>query len=165
MKFKEIARQEHGGFATTLEFLLSLVLITMFVTMNLYIVRVMNTQRFMNTVLTSTAAQASRWGGVDTEAYKLNVSSVGLIKNAQNQLNKIAPGYGGSADGNCPKIWGTPNKIAKNGDTITLTIRYKLPSVFNTMSRVGTYDMSSGIGGYLYMTVEVRSIMGAGKLL
>lgn len=154
--------KEHYGFAICLEVIVTLAMIFIFLNMNLYVLRVMNVQRYMNTVMTSTAAQAARWGGADSEAYAKNISSTPLLKTAQNQLNMVAMDFS-------PKISATPDKIKNSGDEITVTIKYHLPPVFSTMSKVYS---SSGDSFNMYnktrnmkMQIKVRSIMEAGKLL
>lgn len=153
---KNLFNEEREGFAITLEVLVTLVVITMFLTMNLYILRVMNVQRYMNTILTSTAAEASRWGGTNSNAYRKNVSSTPLLEIANAQLNAVAPGY------NC-HISGSPETITSNGEKITITITYQLPSVFQTMSMVGGTNMY--LTGTRTMSIAVNSIMSPGSLL
>lgn len=158
---KEIA-SEHAGFAITLEVFATLVMMTIFLTCTLYMLRVMNTQRFMNTVLTSTASEASRWGGVNTTAYHdANPSSPLLLKTAQDELDTIAPAFNST-------ITGSPGKITNNGDPITITIIYHLPSVFSTMSDVngpsGSYNMFTETKD-MHMSITVNSVMEAGRLL
>ena len=158
-KFKET---EHEGFATTLEVIVTLAIMTTFLCLTLYILEVMNVQRYMNTVLTSTAAQAARWGGVNSNAYRNNVSSTPLITSAQNQLNSVASDYGAI-------ITGGPNKITNNNQKITLRISYQLPNAFHSISKVTSpdgsqYDMWEKTKN-MSMQVSVNSIMEAGKLL
>lgn len=161
-KLKDILNEEHSGFAVALEVLATLVMCCVFLCMILYILRVMNVQRYMNTVMTATAAQASRWGGVSTNAYKNNVSTEPLIVTGQNQLNIVARDFGAT-------LYGTPSKIQNDGDKIKITIKYHLPPVFQTMSKVssadgGQYDMYNKTKN-MNMSVTVGSIMEAGKLL
>lgn len=161
-KFSALLQEEHDGFAVTLEVLATLCMLVVFLNMTLYVLRVMDVQRYMNTVMTSTAAQAARWGGTDTKAYKTNVSSTPLMTTAQQQLNYAA------ADFN-PVITGTPAKITYDSQPITISVRYGLPSVFATMSKVNgvdgrNYDMYS-VTRNMSMQVSVSSIMEAGKLL
>lgn len=160
-KFKEIMNEEHGGFAVTIEVLCTLIMFTTFLNFTLYFLRVMDVQRYMNTVMTSTAAQASRWGGANTKAYRDNISNVPLLVTAQGQLNYVASDFN-------PVITGTPDKISNNGDKITICINYSLPPVFSTMSKVNGF--SSSYDAYnktrnMRMQISVNSIMEAGKLL
>ena len=161
-KLNNILEEEHAGFAITLEVLATLFMITMFISFTLYFLRVMDVQRFMNTVLTSTAEQASRWGGVNSNAYKNNISNEPLLTTAQTQLNSIASDFN-------PKISGTPDKINEDGDKITVKITYSLPKIFSTMSKVNSIDGNS-IDTYstlknLHMQISVNSIMESGALL
>lgn len=150
--------EEHGGFAITLEVMATLVMITIFLSFNLYILRVMNVQRYMNTVLTSTASEASRWGGVNTNAYKLAIGTEeSLLGTAQKQLENVAGDFE-------PEISGEPSSITTNGDKITITIKYHLPDVFSTMSHVGSYNMYNKTKDHT-LTISVNSIMNSGSLL
>ena len=156
-----ILNEEHGGFAITLEVIATLAMMCVFLTMTLYFLRVMNVQRYMNTVMTSTAAQASRWGGVNTKAYSENISSTPLLITARQQLNYAATDFN-------PIITGTPDKITSNGQKITITVKYSLPPVFSTMSNVN--GVSSSYNMYnqtrnMRMSISVNSIMESGKLL
>ena len=160
-KIRNTLKEEHNGFAITLEVIATLAMMTVFLVTTLYILRVMNVQRYMNTVLTSTAAQASRWGGVNSKAFRDNISSTPLLVTAQEQLNYVAPDFNA-------KISGNPSKISYNGETITIRISYGLPPVFDTMSKVnvptGSYNLYNQTRN-MKMSVTVHSIMEAGKLL
>ena len=161
LKIKSTLEQKHSGFAISLEVIATLIMMCVFLNMTLYVLRVMNVQRYMNTVLTATATQASRWGGVDTKAYYSNVSNTPLLASAQEQLTAIAPDFNTA-------IAGSPDKITENGQGITITILYSLPSVFSTLSKVNgngdSYDMYDSTRD-MHISVTVDSIMEAGKLL
>lgn len=161
-KVKTFLNEEHDGFAFQFEVLATLFMMTVFIVMTLYMLRVMNVQRYMNTVLTSTAATASRWGGVNTNAYLKNVSSTPLLTTSQHQLDIVAADYGAV-------ITGSPSRITYDSQQITVTIYYHLPPVFSTSSRVQTiqgtnYNMRNGLNN-LHMTVNVNSVMSSGRLL
>lgn len=162
-KFYNTLNDEHGGFAVTLEVLATLVMLFTFLVMILYFLRVMDVQRYMNTVMTSTAAQASRWGGVNSKAYRENISTKPLLITAQEQLDSVASDFGAT-------ISGTPlDKISYDGERITIKISYHLPEVFSTMSKVNgvsgnSYDSFSKTKN-MSMKVSVSSIMEAGGLL
>lgn len=162
MKKKSFLNEEHEGFALEFEVIATLFMMTVFIVVILYTTRVMNVQRYMNTVLTSTAATASRWGGTNTNAYRTNVSNTPLLSTAQQQLNYIAGDYN-------PKISGYPDKISLDSDLITVKITYSLPSIFSTTGKVQSVDGSSydmyNILKDLSMSVQVNSVMNSGKLL
>lgn len=158
---KRILMEKHQGFAMTLEVLATLFMLTVLINLTLYNIRVMNVQRYFNTILTSTAAQASRWGGTDTNAYRVNVSNENLLSIARRQLVEVAPDYH-------PSIVGSPDKIRSDSDKITVTIYYKLPSVFSTKSKVTAVDGSQVDmfdSKYKSMTISIGSVMGSGELL
>jgi hypothetical protein len=168
MSAKRVLCEEHCGYALTLEVIATLAMASMMITLCLFIVRVMNVQRYMNTVMTSTAADAARWGGNFTKAYRMNVSSVPLHKVAKDQLDYVAPDFFTQEDDG---ISVTPDFISYDDEPIVVTIQYSLPpGVFDTtMSRVNSV---SGKSVNLYtklqrmqMRVKVYSIMNGGKLL
>lgn len=160
-KFTSILNEKHSGFAITIEVIVTLAMCCIFLTCTLYILKVMNVQRYMNTVMTSTATQASRWGGVNTKTYRNNVSSTSLINQAQSQLDLIASNFN-------PKITGSPNTIASSNQKITIKIEYSLPNAFEALSTVnntsGSYDMYTKTRD-MNMQISVYSIMEPGKLL
>ena len=160
-KIKDVLNEDHAGFAITLEVLATIYMLFMFVTFTLYFLRVMDVQRFMNTVMTSTAEQSARWGGVNSNAYKSNISTEPLLITAQRQLNEIAADYN-------PSISGSPDKIQNDGDEITIKISYGLPPIFSTMSKVnslkGSYDAYE-VTRNMSMKISVNSIMESGVLL
>ena len=159
--FNSLINEEHAGFAITLEVMATLFMLFAFISFTLYFLRVMNVQRFMNTVLTSTAEQASRWGGVDSNAYRENVADNSLLNIATHELKEVAPDFN-------PSINGTPDKISNDGDKITITISYGLPEAFKNLSKVTSledqYDMYN-VTQSMHMQVSVNSIMEAGVLL
>lgn len=160
-RLKSQLKQEHGGFAVTLEVLATLVMLFVFLIMILYFLRVMDVQRYMNTVMTSTAAQAARWGGVDSKAYEDNISSTPLLTTAQSQLNLVASDFGAV-------ITGSPDKISYDAQKINIRVSYHLPSVFSTMSKVNGLDSSYDAYNAtrnMSMQVNVNSIMESGRLL
>lgn len=158
---KETLQEEHDGFVITVEVLCTLVMIYLFLFVMLYSLRVMNTQRYMNTVLTSTATAASRWGGVNSRPYRLNVSTTPLLTTAQQQLNYVAGDYN-------PIITGSPSYVTSYSSPITIQIKYTLPSVFETFGRVTSntgsqadmYNRTRNLG----MSMTVYSVMRGGKL-
>ena len=157
--------KEHSGFAITLEVLATLFMFTVFMSIILYTIRTMNVQRYMNTILTSTASSVSRWGGYNTQAYKNNVNSTeNLLQTAQKQLEVVAP----LADWGSIITCDTPS-ITGNNQYITVKISYHLPPVFQDMSKVTAlsgdqYDMYNKTNN-LSMSISIKSIMKYGNLL
>ena len=129
-------KSDHAGFAMTIEVLCTLVIMWTFLTLSLYTLRVMNTQRYMNTVLTSTAIEASRFGGGDTQAFRQTVSNQSLSSYFNNMIKNVAPDFNTS-------ISVTPDRITSDNEMITVTLSYQLPSVFSTMGVVNSKDGSS----------------------
>lgn len=156
-KTKNVMKESQSGFAITIEVMVSLLTVTLIMLNTTYLLTAMNTQRYMNTVLTSTAAEASRWGGVDTKAYRANVSDTSIISRAQSNMSDIPVGY-------CPRISGTPKTISDNSEIITITIDYNLPGIFEMSGNKTSYE-SGCPGAKMQMKVNINSVMEAGKLL
>lgn len=167
---KDVLNKEHYGFAITLEVIVTLFMLFVFIGLCLYLLNVMNVQRYMHTVLASTASQAARWGGTDSKAYRDNISTTPLLVTAQNQLNLAASGYGTGNNGNAGPTIGTttPPVITESNNKITIYIDYCYPSFFQGYSKVrnkrGTM-VQMHQSGVVRMSITVYSIMEAGKLL
>lgn len=153
-----LSNEEHDGFAISLEVLVTLVSITTFITFTLFFLQVMNVQRYMNTVLTSTAIQAAKYGGTDTNAYRINVSnSKPLMTSAQEALNLYASPYN-------PRISGSPTKITNANQNITIVLTYSLPSPFSQFGPGGDATIYNTIKN-MRMVVTVESVMDPGGAL
>jgi len=159
-KMQDTLQSEHAGFAITLEVLCTLVMMFTMLFLVLFLIMVMNAQRFMNTVLTTTAAEASRWGGVPSRAYELNVGGTPLLTSSQQKLNATVPEYHAV-------ITGYPNSITYNGQPVTVTVTYHIPTLWN----FGKVHIGNAVANVdntvrnLSMTVRVASNMGAGGLI
>lgn len=161
---KSALNEEHSGFAITFEVLCTIEMIFMFFFLILFVLMLMNGQRYMNTVITSSASEASRWGGVNSMAYSANVGGTSLIQNAQNQLDLVVPEFNAT-------ISGSPDKISYDGQLITIRINYHLPPFWAGIGMVnsmnGSFDFYSSMEGStgLSMEISVHSIMKSGRLL
>ena len=158
---KQLLEQKHAGFAITFEVLCTLAMLFTMLFMTIFVLMVMNGQRFMNTVLTTTAAEASRWGGTETRAYAVNVGGPSLLVSARSQLSSVVPEFD-------PRIDGGPPYIVNDGDKIWVEIRYSLPSPWASIGKVTGRDRTVDLYSQLRnmsMRIEVHSIMGSGGLL
>lgn len=155
-------KRKRKSFVATIEVMVTLVLITMMSSLTLYSIRVMDVQRYMNTVLTNSIAEASRWGGFDTLPYQNNVGGGTILGKAQNDLNRFAPDFH-------PKITGSPNKIGST-TVVQGRIDYHLPPVYGTISNIVSpstgeeFNMYEGVRN-LHMQSSAHSIMQPGILL
>lgn len=166
--FKKSLKQKHGGFAMTVEVIATMALISVFVSLTLFILQAMNAQRYMNTVVASTATQAARYGGVNTTAYKASTEDTkSLLQDAKTQVDSILPN----------SVWhftitGSPDKITNTNSWIEIKATYTLPNPFGSISKVTDTDNSqidlmdsSFLGGTRSITMKVRSLVKAGDLL
>lgn len=163
-------KKKHSGFVISLEVMLSLLIFTQFSNYTMYVMRIMNAERYISTILTSTASQAARWGGNNTKAFKNNSGNSGLtIQNiAQKQLDTQVSGFGATVSVTPETISGdtSPNNI------VTVQVSYTYPSAWNMQSKIidGTgksHDAGVGIsdGSRRSKTIKMPSIMEYGKLL
>lgn len=160
-KYK-LLNKEHVGYAITFEVIATLGILTLFVVMTMYILRVMNTQRYMNSICMSTAMMASKYGGTDTTAYRVNIDkNTSLLSKSQQELNTLAPGFNAV-------ITGSPNHISRNGEEVIITIKYSLPKVFENVGTVNglnsSYNMYSN-NRNMSITYKINSVMKKGALL
>lgn len=163
---KKLLKEEHNGFAISLEVMLTLCIIFTFLSMFLYIDRIMNLQRYMNTCMTSAAIQASRYGGNNTKAFHENVIAGQTISEYyNNKLDQIAKDYGYSYNGAQASfnLTITPDRIRYDSQEINVVLNYYIPSSFSSYSKVFNADMYDG--NTKQITVRVCSIMKAGELL
>lgn len=178
-KLLELLNQEHGGFAITFEVICTLTMMTTMIFLVIFLMMTMNAQRFMHTVLTTTAAEASRWGGYNTYAYHLNVngrtdySGENLVQTANKMLISVVPQFN-------PVLTCDTPKISHNGQKITVEIRYSIWDAFKSIGTVNSPSLNSGwrtldlgtasgsggsLGGEMHMKIGVYSTMKAGSLL
>lgn len=169
---KKLWKEEHCGFAVTLEVMCTLVMLFAMIIFIVFLMMVMNAQRFMNTIMTSTAVEASRWGGNNTRSYQINTGEPPIQNTAQAHLDAIVPEYNAS-------ITVTPERISTPGERVYVTVRYHLPSAWQT---IGTFtgggagsspptnaynrlENRNGYGQGLTMSVSVCSVTKAGALI
>lgn len=157
MFMKKLMNDEHSGFAVTLEVICTLVIVTMFVIMTTYILGVMNVQRYMNTAMTSAAAEASRWGGNYTDAYKKNSSQSDSISVCTYNQLKDLPFVSDVS------VSITPISISYDLQPITVTVSYRYANTFASVGRVGATNMFDS--NKKTISVTVYSIMKSGDLL
>ena len=159
--------KKHSGFIVSLEVMLSIVIFTQFMNFTMYIMRVMNAERYISTILTSTASQAARWGGNYTKAFKENTGNGTrtIQQIAQQQLNEQAPGFNAI-------VRVTPDTIDKRNNEVSVNITYRYPSPWNFQQKIqsvesGEHDFSTGItdGSVRSKSIKMPSVMKDGKLL
>lgn len=70
----KILNQEREGFAITFEIICTMLLIAAISSLTIYFVQVMELERYFADVTSSTCSMASRYGGSESMAYKIQVS-------------------------------------------------------------------------------------------
>lgn len=146
-KLNQNLRNKRKGYAITLEVLITVLAIVTIINATTYIIATFNTQRYMDTVLTSTITQIAKWGGTNSNAYKANNMDYDVIKNAQDELDrKVAPMFNA-------KIKGGPEKINRNNTKVYVQMTWRYPGIFNYG------NIPSNI------KIEMDSIMRPGDLL
>ena len=158
-------KDEHCGFAISLEVMLTLCVLFSFFSFFLYTSRIMNLQKYMNTCMTSAAIQASRYGGNSTKAFRVNVTGGTTISDYYNtKLNQISKEFGSftGAQANF-NLSVSPERINYDGQQITVRLTYQIPGSFSSYSKVFNTDMYDN--GHKYYEIKVNPIMRAGELL
>lgn len=156
-------KQNHKGFAISIEILLTMVMFTQITAFTFYSIRVMNGQRFLSTILYNSAVQASKWGGNDTKAWHNATGHAETISTFYS--NKISSSYQQFN----PVLNITPDRITDNNVEITTTLSYSWPSFFKSGAIVNSgkvkVDNSTWMNNRVNQTVKINSIMNPGKLL
>ena len=146
MNIKKLLKRKIGGYAITFEVIMTLWTMSIIMTGTAYILSTLNTQRYMDTILTSTVIEISKWGGTNSNAYKANNFQYNLIANAQDELNRTAGNLS-------PIITGGPDVVTVGQPDATCTLSWTYPSLFFMPSIHKT------------LTISIESIMKPGKLL
>lgn len=144
---KKFFNRERKGYAITFEVLITIVLMTMFLNATTWVLTTINTQRFINTTLISTAVSIAKWGGTNSKAYAVNGVSEDLIKTSQTYLNKYAPSFN-------VKIKGEPKVITPSNNEVSCSVEWTYPKIFGIQ-----------ISNRQSKTIKLEGIMQPGSLL
>lgn len=157
-------KKKKKGYAVTLEVLCSVLAIFIIAHATLNILNMMNAQRYMTTVLTSTASMVARWGGTSTNSYYENVyngaAGPRIDDLANRELERVLnPKYKYIRNGAAiPYIVATPYAVTPGNTIISVTLTWKYPTMF-----IGPWDAEDN--GYEQITLEVESLTGGGNLI
>lgn len=159
--------KKHGAFAISIEILVTLIMFTQITAFTFYSMRVMNGQRYLQTILYASAVQGSRWGGNNTNAWK----------NATGKEQSISDWYTNKLQGSysdfSPVLTITPDKIDSSMQ-VSATLSYQWPPFFQSGAKVmgsngsgisGQTNQASWMGGRKQIQVKIPSIMKNGTLL
>lgn len=139
-------KQKRKGYAITLEVIFTVMIISAMFNSTAYILTTLNTQRYMNTILTSTTIQVAKWGGTSSKAYEANGMKYDPIQNAQKELDRTASMFK-------PKISGEPKKVTTGNTKVSVSLRWRYPGLFF----IDPIDKT--------LTLKMESIMRPGDLL
>lgn len=166
---RQFLNKKRKGYAIAFEVMITLVLITLYIQVTLYSLVMLNAERYMNSVLTSTAIQTAKWGGTHTNAYLVN--QVGGVSGnmgttIQDNANALLAREGYDRMFGASILAG-PKCIDENNDQITVTLRYKMPrfTVFSMRFVQGDQGYSQMGGDTMTYSIKMHSIMRPGKLL
>ena len=144
--------KEKHGFTATFEIMLLALLVTLFIGYIVYAVTLYNQKRYFSMVATNTCIEASRYGGNNSKAYKLEVdTNKSIADNANAALQKATvPGFNATI---------SVSDINYSTDMVNVVLTY------NFLSGNQWWDTVTGLGGSRSVSVSVPSLVQYGKLL
>ena len=145
--FKKVFRKKVKGFAFTLEVIMSLALLAFILNVSTYSMYALNAQRYMDTILTSTAIQAAKWGGTNNSVTQIN-GVPDIIQEANRNLESYAPDFNA-------KMSGTPKAVSANNNKVTITLDFDYPEMV-----VPFFNL-----GHVQTSITMDSIVKGGNLV
>lgn len=140
-------KRKRKGYMITLEVAVTILTLSLFIQATTYILLTLNTQRYVDTVLTTTAIQTSKWGGTNSNAYFANGMDYDVVANAQRELDRnLDPKFKA-------KITASPSKVTTSNNKVVCTISWTYPGIFFMPEIDKT------------VTIKLDSIMKPGNLL
>ena len=110
------------GYAITLEVIFTLMIFSIFVSMTMFTMTALDSQRYMNSILTSTLIQGAKSGGFNNSYTRIN--GLGDIQyTAQREIDKLNEILGD------PKIECGPDVITRPGEKVWCTIDWQYPGI------------------------------------
>lgn len=117
---KKVIIRKVKGYVLTFEVIFTLAMMFTLMTITLYFLSALDAQRYMNTILTSTAIQMSKSGGRSNSYTRLN-GIEDIISSSQNELDR-------SMDGSFnAKIDGTPAAVTSTGEKVYVKLTWEYP--------------------------------------
>jgi len=144
------------GYAITLEVIFTLMIFSIFVSMTMFTMTALDSQRYMNSILTSTLIQGAKSGGFNN-SYTI-INGLGDIQyTAQKEIDKLNKILGS------PKIECIPD-VVKPGDKVRCTIKWKYPGIV-LWGAPSSGDYLSIGATEKTMSVEMDPLVLPGKLI
>lgn len=123
--------EQRKGFAITFEIMLTMLLVTIVTSATVYFAQVFETERYFAEVASSTCVMASRYGGNDSNAYKIQVRRGTIADTANrhlayiNSVNKAIELRSPNGDGKFISVSNYPDA----NNNVTVTVEYKIGGI------------------------------------
>lgn len=158
---KSYLRSDRNGFAISFEIMMTMIMVTLVCSATAYFAQVFEMERYFADVSSSTCVMASRYGGNESKAYKIQVKKGTIEDNANAQLaliNKHAKGVALQSPGNDGKFITVSDYPDKNNN-VKVTVSYKV-------GNIGWGALVNFVSpGTMQHTFVVPSLMQSGKLI
>lgn len=158
---REYLTSDRQGFAISFEIMMTMIMVTLVCSVTAYFAQVFEMERYFADVSASTCVMASRYGGNDSKAYKIQVNKGTIEENANAQLALINANSKGVAlqspngDGRYISVSNFPDK----NNNVTVSVSYKL-------GNIGWGRLASIVSpGVMTHTFVIPSLMQSGKLI
>lgn len=170
---------ERSGFAITFEVMMVSLLLSLVITVLIFFVQTLNTQRFFYNVTAATCTAAARYGGNDSQAYAFQVQQstgkTGTIEGTANAfLTSVAkiPGSENlyilepTASGKYITVNSVNDEKFREQNIVTVEMKYKLGN-YGIGNLINSWGAVFGDWGNNETThhIELPSLMQYGKLV
>ena len=147
---KRIIKRKVKGFVLTFELIMTLAMMSVFMTITLFYLSAFDAQRYMNTVLTSTIIQMSNCGGYSNRYTRLNGIN-NVLDAANNELSRLQ-GYNA-------RISGSPDSISVSNQKVQAKLEWRYPKIILLNFIISLEDVEREL------ELEMDSLVQPGSLL
>lgn len=131
MKTVSYLDRDRQGFAISFEIMMTMIMVTLVCSVTAYFAQVFEMERYFADVSASTCVMASRYGGNDSKAYKIQVKKGTIEDNANAQLALINSHCKNvslvSPDGNGKFI--SVSSFPDSNNNVSVAVSYKLGNI------------------------------------
>lgn len=161
---KRLMNTERSGFAITFEIMMTTLLVALVCSVTTYFAQAFELERFFADVTSSTCVMASRYGGNESNAYKIQVGSNSNIEDTANSmLIYVASHSSGSSsfvhlNGNSNGKYITVSDYPDKNGNVTVRLSYSISPATGLAS-------AFSIKNTVNQSFTLPSIMQSGRLL
>lgn len=160
-KFCSYLDEEREGFAISFEIMMTMFMVALVVSVTVYFAQVFQLERYFADVTSSTCAMASRYGGNESKAYKIQVKKGSIEDNANLQLqyiNNTNPGVALQAVDGGKFI--SVSDYPDSANNVEVKLSYKLGQIgWGAVANIVSPDNA------VVQTFKLPSLMQTGRLI